>query len=73
MMKISLKVARINAELTHDEVAWRMGVSTSRIRNWENGYPINENQKEQLAKNYNIPKDMLVFPDGKRRNYSEIR
>ena len=37
MPKITLKAARVNAELTLDEAAERIGKSKQTIVNWENG------------------------------------
>lgn len=36
-MKISLKAARVNANLTQQEVAEKLGVSKHTVINWENG------------------------------------
>ena len=36
-MRISLKAARVNAEMTQKESAERMGVDVSTVINWENG------------------------------------
>lgn len=36
-MKISLKAARVNANLTQEEVAEKLGVSKHTVINWENG------------------------------------
>ena len=36
-MQISLKAARVNAEMTQREAADRMGVDVSTIISWENG------------------------------------
>ena len=36
-LKITLKAARVNAEMTQDEAAERMGKSKQTIVNWENG------------------------------------
>lgn len=37
MPKISLKAARVNAELTRREMSEKMGVSSKTIENWESG------------------------------------
>lgn len=37
MPKISLRAARVNADLTRREIADKMGVSVKTIENWENG------------------------------------
>ncbi len=36
-MKISLKAARVNADLTQQEVADKLGISKHTIVNWESG------------------------------------
>jgi len=36
-MKISLKAARVNAELQQQEVAGKIGVAKATLRNWEDG------------------------------------
>lgn len=36
-MKISLRAARVNADLTQQEVADKIGVSKHTINNWERG------------------------------------
>lgn len=36
-MQISLKAARVNAEMTQKEAAERMGVDVSTLINWESG------------------------------------
>lgn len=36
-MKISLKAARVNAEMTQKEAADRMGIDVSTVISWENG------------------------------------
>lgn len=36
-MKISLKAARVNADMTATEVSERMGCSRFTVYNWENG------------------------------------
>ena len=37
MAKITTKAARVNAGLTQDELAEKMGVSRSTVIDWENG------------------------------------
>lgn len=37
MAKISLAAARVNAELTQEQLAQKMGVSRQTVIDWENG------------------------------------
>lgn len=37
MGQITFKAARVNAQLTQDELAEKMGVSRSSVVDWENG------------------------------------
>lgn len=37
MPRITLKAARVNADLTQEELAEKMGVSRASINDWENG------------------------------------
>lgn len=61
-MKITLKAARVNADLTQDEVAKSIEKSVSTIQKWESGasFPDVANVKK-LEKLYNIPYDNLIF------------
>ena len=57
-MKITLKAARINADLTQQEVADKLGVSKHTIFNWEGG--ITKPKKHTLmvlASIYNVNVD----------------
>jgi len=61
-MQISLKAARVNANLTQDEAAARIGVTKATIRNWEKGrsYPT-AHQIEIIQREYGVPYDHLNF------------
>lgn len=62
MFTISLKAARVNAEMTQDEAAKYMGVARATIHNWENGKkPIKEYQKKQFAELYKINLENIFF------------
>lgn len=37
MVKITLEAARVNAKLTQEELAKKMGVSRQSVLDWENG------------------------------------
>ncbi len=62
MPKISLKAARVNAQLSQQEAADRIGVAVSTLRNWEAGktYP-KQPQIEKLCDVYGISFDILFF------------
>ena len=57
---VSLKAARVNAELSQEEAAEQIGVRQETISSWENKktYP-KSNQLDKIAEVYHIPKDML--------------
>lgn len=62
MPKITLKAARVNANLSQQEAARRIGVAASTIRNWEAGktFP-NQPKIEKMCEVYGIPFDILFF------------
>lgn len=62
MPKITLKAARVNANLSQQEAARRIGVSASTLRNWEAGktFP-NQPKIEKMCEVYGIPFDILFF------------
>lgn len=62
MPKISLKAARVNAKLSQQEAADRIGVAASTLRNWESGktFP-NQPKIEKICEVYGIPFDILFF------------
>lgn len=65
MLQISLAAARVNAELTQEEVAKEMGVDRSTVRRWEKGEKVPDyDETKMLAKIYHIPLDNIFF--GKR-------
>ena len=61
-MKVSLKAARINAELTRPQAAKALGVSLGTVLNWEIGktYPDALWIKE-LQRVYGVSYDDLIF------------
>lgn len=60
---ISLKAARINAELTRAEAADKIGVSEGSITNWELGRnKIGADKLKLLADAYGVPIDRIVLP-----------
>ena len=60
--KVSMKAARINAELTLEEAAREFGVSISTVKNWEakKTFP-NQPMIDKICEVYAVPYDMLKF------------
>lgn len=61
--RVSLKAARVNADLTQDEAGAALDVSKSTIINWEKGntspdYPT----LQKICSLYNVPMDNLILP-----------
>lgn len=70
MYTVSLKAARINADLTQKEVANLMGVNVSTLVNWESGKTSpGIDQFSKLCKLYECPIDAIFLP--KRFTLSE--
>lgn len=62
-IKISLKAARINAEMTAKEIGLKIGKSEKTILNWENGItPIPAEYFDRLCKIYKISNDYIQVP-----------
>jgi len=62
MPKITLKAARVNASLSQQEAAQRLGVAVSTLRNWEAGKTFPTQPKiEKLCEVYGISFDVLFF------------
>ena len=61
-MQVSLKAARVNAEMTRPQAAKALGVSISTVLNWEIGktYPDALHIK-QIESLYGVAYDNLVF------------
>ena len=63
MPKITLKAARVNAELTLDEAAERIGKSKQTIMNWENGKAdIRYSDLLKLSEIYDMPIEYIRMP-----------
>ena len=61
--QITLKAARVNAELTLDDVAERIGKSKQSIENWENGKtPIKYSDLIKLSELYEMPVEYIRMP-----------
>jgi DNA-binding XRE family transcriptional regulator len=69
---ISWAAARVNADLTQDEVAKAMNVTKNTIINWEK-YKTEPtiSQAQTLCKLYNIPLDMVYMNGSKRKFFCE--
>ena len=62
MPKFSLASARVNANMTQAQVAEKMGVATTTIRNWEKGKSFPKQPAiEKLCELYGIPYDLIDF------------
>lgn len=62
MYKVSMKAARINADLTLEEAAGKIGVSVSTIKNWEAKKTFPDQPKiEKICEVYAVPYDMIKF------------
>lgn len=62
MPQISLKAARVNANLTQEEAAIKLGVSISTIKKWEKGETFPKQPKiNQICELYGISYDHIFF------------
>lgn len=62
-LQISLAAARVNANLTQEEVAKAMHLSKNTIVNWEKGKSEPSiSQSRELEKIYNISMDYIFLP-----------
>ena len=60
--KISMKAARVNAELTVIKAAKKIGIGKDRLLKWEKSPElINPLYQEKISKAYNIPIDFINF------------
>ena len=60
MLRISLKAARINAELKQEAVAEALGVTRKTVASWENGGSVPSADKvEPLCKLYGVNYDNI--------------
>ena len=64
MPKITLKAARVNSELTLDDVAEIIGKSKKTIENWETGKtPIKYSDLIKLSEIYEMPVKYIRMPE----------
>ena len=62
MIQISLAAARVNAQMTQEEVAKKMNVSKNTVVNWEKGKTEPSiSQSKQISKIYNMPLDYIFL------------
>lgn len=62
-MKISLRAARVNANLTQGDVAKHVRKTKQTIINWENGRtPIDAIYFEELCRLYKMPAEFISLP-----------
>lgn len=62
-LQISLAAARVNAEMTQEEVAQRLRISKQTVINWEKGRTIpGVPEIEALARIYGIPQENIFLP-----------
>ncbi len=61
-LRITLKAARVNADLTQREAGEALGVTPDVISNWERGISFPDvAQVKAIEKAYNISYDNLIF------------
>ncbi len=62
-LRISLAAARVNAQLTQNDVAKALNVSKQTVNNWENGKTEPKmQQSRELSELYQIPLDYIFLP-----------
>ena len=62
-LRISLAAARVNAEMTQEDVAREMHVSKNTVVNWEKGKSEPTiSQSRELSKFYNMPLEYIFLP-----------
>ena len=62
-LKISLRAARVNAGLTQEEVAKRIGKNKQTVINWENGRtPIDLGNFALLCNMYGFSERNIILP-----------
>lgn len=61
-MQISLKAARVNANLNQEEAAKRLGISVTTLIKWER-YPehISSLEQRKISEVYRMPVDYINF------------
>lgn len=73
MQKISLKAARVNAELTQEQVAEKMNIDRQTVINWEKGNTrVGTAQLMMLSQIYDLSVDYIFLPN-KSTNSRQIK
>jgi len=63
LLKITMKAARVNAGLTLDQAAKKIGVTKMTLINWEKGRTAPKPADfEYLCKIYQMPRDYIFLP-----------
>lgn len=61
-MKVTLKAARINADLSQSEASSRLNISKDTLRNWEKGKTFPKTSHiPMIEKLYNVKYDDIIF------------
>lgn len=64
MLRISLAAARVNAKMTQQEVAKKMGIGKQTLVSWEKGKTEPKtSQIRELSQMYSIPVDNIFLPE----------
>lgn len=62
-LRISLKAARVNADLSQQEAAIKLGISKATLQNYENGKTVpNWELVRRIESTYGISTENLFFP-----------
>ena len=62
MYKLSMRAARVNANLSAEEAARRMGISIYLLRKWETDpASIPSGEIGKIRQTYQVPADLLFF------------
>lgn len=70
--QISLKAARVNANLTIVEASKKLGIAKETLIKWEkNSGLVNPIRQDKISKVYNIPIDCIFFGIDKELNSAE--
>ena len=68
-MRISIKAARVNAEMTQEELADKLGVNKTTIINWESGKSEPAwSQLKRISELSGIPIDYIFVPIKSEKN-----
>lgn len=72
MLQISLAAARVNADLSQEHAAKKIGVTAKTLRNYEQGKTsIPAHLLKKVAKVYNIPDENIRLPIIDDGNFDE--